>query len=121
LGIELLGERLNDWSELPRATALLTWVETRMGALLAMDDDRLSCLAGCHLTSTSRSEQFVMHDFAGPSSPEVNEPDVVKSLDIAAANPYHGTQDHSMVKGLPMSGITFRRSRKQITDHRNQC
>ena len=40
-----------------------------------------------------RPDQFVTHDFASPPRPEVNERDVVRALDIAAANPYHGTQD----------------------------
>ena len=41
-----------------------------------------------------RPDQFVTHDFAAPPRPEVNEVEVSKSLDIAAANPYHGTQDN---------------------------
>jgi beta-galactosidase len=40
-----------------------------------------------------RPDQFVTHDFAGPPRPEVSEIDVARSLDIAAANPYHSTQD----------------------------
>jgi len=54
-----------------------------------------------------RPDQFVTHDFAGPPRPEVSEIDVARSLDIAAANPYHSTQDRfSMVRHLPWPAIT---------------
>src|SRR5260370_24741352 len=57
-----------------------------------MTTDFLAWQAGI-VNEYKRPEQFVMHDFAGPPRPEVNEPEAVKTLDIAAANPYHGTQD----------------------------
>ncbi|HYK88565.1 MAG TPA: beta-galactosidase trimerization domain-containing protein, partial [Acidobacteriota bacterium] len=40
-----------------------------------------------------RPDQFITHDLAGPPRAEVNENDIARSLDIVAANPYHGTQD----------------------------
>lgn len=41
-----------------------------------------------------RADQFVMQDFAGAMHRDVNEYEVAKALDVAATNPYHGTQDH---------------------------
>lgn len=38
--------------------------------------------------------QFVTHDFGGSMRRDVNEFEVAKALDIAANNPYHGTQEH---------------------------
>ncbi|NYF78967.1 beta-galactosidase [Granulicella arctica] len=38
--------------------------------------------------------QFVTQDFGGSMRRDVNEFEISKSLDIAANNPYHGTQDH---------------------------
>ncbi|HEU5403441.1 MAG TPA: beta-galactosidase [Terriglobales bacterium] len=38
--------------------------------------------------------QFVTQDFGGSMRRDVNEFEVAKALDIAANNPYHGTQDH---------------------------
>jgi len=41
-----------------------------------------------------RPDQFVMQDFGGIMRKDVNEFEVSKALDVAAVNPYHGTQDH---------------------------
>jgi beta-galactosidase len=41
-----------------------------------------------------RPDQFITQDFGGAMKREVNEFQVSKALDIAANNPYHGTQDH---------------------------
>lgn len=38
--------------------------------------------------------QFVTQDFGGIMRRDVNEFQVAKALDVAAVNPYHGTQDH---------------------------
>jgi beta-galactosidase len=93
-GLNYWGQRLNDWSELPPRDGILNpgwklewerysqWLTTDF---LAWQSKIVNEYKG--------PEQFVMHDFAGPPRPEVNEFDVVRTLDIAAANPYHGTQD----------------------------
>jgi len=41
-----------------------------------------------------RPDQFVTQDFGGIMRKDVNEFEVSKALDVAAVNPYHGTQDH---------------------------
>lgn len=41
-----------------------------------------------------RPDQFVTQDFGGIMRKDVNEFEVARTLDIAAVNPYHGTQDH---------------------------
>ena len=39
-------------------------------------------------------QQFVTQDFGSMMRMDVNEPEVAKTLDVIANNPYHGTQDH---------------------------
>jgi beta-galactosidase len=93
-GLNYWGQRLNNWDELPARDGILNpgwklewerysqWETTDFLAWQAKLVDQYK-----------RPDQFVTHDFAGPPRPEVNEYDVAKSLDIVAANPYHGTQD----------------------------
>lgn len=51
-----------------------------------------------------RPDQFITHDLAGPPRPEINEHDIARTMDIMAANPYHGTQDHFDGLGSTMAG-----------------
>jgi beta-galactosidase len=93
-GLNYWGQRLNDWTELPPRDGIINpgwklewerysqWLTTDF---LAWQTKIVNEYKG--------PNQFVMHDFAGPPNPVVNEEDVARSLDIAAANPYHGTQD----------------------------
>jgi len=93
-GLNYWGQRLNDWAELPPRDGIINpgWKLEWERYSQWMTTDFLAWQAGI-VNEYKRPEQFVMHDFAGPPRPEVNEADVVKTLDIAAANPYHGTQD----------------------------
>jgi len=72
-----------------------------------MTTDFLAWQAGI-VNEYKRPEQFVMHDFAGPPLPVVNEADVARSLDIVAANPYHGTQDQFDGEASSMVGDYMR-------------
>jgi len=93
-GLNYWGQRLNDWSELPTRDGIINpgWKLEWERYSQWLTTDFLAWQAGI-VNEYKRPEQFVMHDFAGPPRPEVNESEVVRTLDIAAANPYHGTQD----------------------------
>ena len=93
-GLNYWGQRLNDWTELPPRDGIinpgwkLEW--ERYSQWLATDF--LAWQAGI-VNEYKAPNKFVMHDFAASPNPLVNEEDVARTLDIAASNPYHGTQD----------------------------
>jgi beta-galactosidase len=93
-GLNYWGQRLNDWTELPPRDGIINpgWKLEWERYSQWLTTDFLAWQAGI-VNEYKRPDQFVMHDFAGPPNPVVNEEDVARSLDIVAANPYHGTQD----------------------------
>jgi beta-galactosidase len=93
-GLDYWGQRLNDWTELPPRDGIINpgWKLEWERYSQWLTTDFLAWQAGI-VNEYKRPGQFITHDFAGPPRPEVNESDVARSLDIAAANPYHGTQD----------------------------
>ncbi|HEV2350597.1 MAG TPA: beta-galactosidase [Terriglobia bacterium] len=93
-GLNYWGQRLNDWSELPPRDGIINpgWKLEWERYSQWLTTDFLAWQAGI-VNEYKRPDQFITQDFAGPPRPEVNERAVSKSLDIAAANPYHGTQD----------------------------
>jgi beta-galactosidase len=93
-GLNYWGQRLNDWSELPPRDGIINpgWKLEWERYSQWLTTDFLAWQSQV-VSEYKRPEQFITHDFAGPPRPEVNERDVVRTLDIAAANPYHGTQD----------------------------
>jgi beta-galactosidase len=93
-GLNYWGQRLNDWSELPPRDGIINpgWKLEWERYWQWMTTDFLSW-QGAIVNEYKRPDQFVTHDFAAPPRPEVNELAVSQSLDIASANPYHGTQD----------------------------
>lgn len=89
------GENISDWKDLPtRDSAQSTgyklewtrWQQMRV-------TDFLSWQAGL-VRKYGRPNQFVTTDFAGGMKSDVNEEAVSSSLDVAAVNDYHGTQDN---------------------------
>jgi beta-galactosidase len=93
-GLNYWGQRLNNWSELPPRDGIINpgWKLEWERYSQWLTTDFLAWQA--QIVGEYKSpEQFITHDFAGPPRPEVNESDVVRTIDIAAANPYHGTQD----------------------------
>ncbi|MGB2627817.1 MAG: beta-galactosidase [Candidatus Acidiferrum sp.] len=93
-GLNYWGQRLNGWDELPVRDGILNpgWKLEWERYAQWETTDFLSWQA--RLVDEYKSPwQFVTHDFAGPPRNEVNEVEVAKTLDIAAVNPYHGTQD----------------------------
>lgn len=93
-GLTYWGQRLNDWTELPPRDGILNpgWKLEWERYQQWLTTDFLAWQAKI-VSEYKRPEQFIMQCFAGPPRPEVSELDVARSLDIAAANPYHGTQD----------------------------
>ena len=89
------GEDVNSWEDMPtRDSAQSTgyklewsrWQQMRVTDYLAWQAELVRRYRG--------PNQFVTTDFAGGFKADVNEEAVASSLDIAAINNYHGTQDH---------------------------
>ncbi len=93
-GLNYWGQRLNNWDELPPRDGILNpgWKLEWERYSQWETTDFLAWQAKI-VNEYKRPDQFVTHDFAAPPKVEVNELDVAKSLDVVAANPYHGTQD----------------------------
>ena len=89
------GEDVNNWNDMPtRDSAQSTgyklewsrWQQMRVTDFLRWQAELVRKYGG--------PDQFVTTDFAGGMKPDVNEEEVGRSLDVAAINDYHGTQDH---------------------------
>lgn len=94
-GLNYWGQDVNGWENMPtRDSAISTgyklewsrWEQMRVTNYLAWQAALVREYRG--------PNQFVTQDFGGAMRRDVNEFEVAKSLDIAADNPYHGTQDH---------------------------
>ena len=108
-GLNYWGQRLNDWTEVSTREGIrnpgwkLEWERYSQWETT----DFLAWQSRI-VNEYKRPDQFVTHDFAGPPRPEVSEIDVARSLDIAAANPYHGTQDDFDGESSSMAGDYMR-------------
>jgi beta-galactosidase len=93
-GLNYWGQRLNDWTEIPPRAGIINpgWKLEWERYQQWMTTDFLAWQSRI-VNEYKRPEQFITHDLAGPPRPEVNEHDIARSMDIMAANPYHGTQD----------------------------
>jgi beta-galactosidase len=93
-GLNYWGQRLNDWTEIPPQAGIINpgWKLEWERYQQWMTTDFLAWQAVI-VNEYKRPDQFITHDLAGPPRPEVNEHDIARSMDIMAANPYHGTQD----------------------------
>ena len=112
-GLNYWGQRLNDWTELPPRDGIINpgWKLEWERYSQWLTTDFLAWQTGI-VNEYKRPEQFVTHDFAGPPRPEVNEMEITRTLDIAASNPYHGTQDQFDGQGSSYVG-DYTRSLKQ--------
>jgi beta-galactosidase len=93
-GLTYWGQRLNNWSELPPIDGIINpgWKLEWERYSQWLTTDFLAWQARI-VNEYKRPDQFVTQDFAAPPRPQVNELAVSQSLGIAAANPYHSTQD----------------------------
>ena len=89
------GQDVNDWADMPtRDNATSTsyklewsrWEQMRVANYLAWQAELVR--------RSRRPDQFVTQDYGSMMKRDVNEPEVAKSLDVVANNPYHGMQDH---------------------------
>ena len=108
------GQDVNDWNDMPtrdNATSTsykLEWSrfqQDRVTNFLAWQ----AALVRAH----RRPDQFVTQDFASAMRQDVNEPDVAQSLDVVAANPYHGTQDQMDGAYQALAGDYYRSLKHQ--------
>ncbi|HTR67072.1 MAG TPA: beta-galactosidase [Terriglobales bacterium] len=93
-GLNYWGQRLYHWTEVPPRDGIINpgWKLEWERYQQWITTDFLAWQASI-VNEYKGPSQFVTHDLAGPPRPQVNELDISKSLDIAAVNPYHGTQD----------------------------
>jgi beta-galactosidase len=112
-GLNYWGQRLNNWTELPPRDGIINpgWKLEWERYSQWLTTDFLAWQAAI-VNEYKRQDQFITHDFAGPPRPEVNEREIARNLDIAAANPYHGTQDQFDGQGSSRVG-DYTRSLKQ--------
>jgi beta-galactosidase len=108
------GQDVNDWNDMPtRDNATSTSYKLEWSRF---EQDRvtnfLAWQAGL-VRAHRRPDQFVTQDFASAMRQDVNELDVAKSLDVVAANPYHGTQEHMDGAWQAMLGDYFRSLKHQ--------
>jgi beta-galactosidase len=107
------GQRLNDWTEIPPQAGIINpgWKLEWQRYQQWMTTDFLAWQAGI-VNQYKRPDQFITHDLAGPPRPEVNERDIASSMNVMAANPYHGTQDQFDGQGSSMVGDYTRSLKK---------
>jgi beta-galactosidase len=112
-GLNYWGQRLNDWTEIPPQDGILNpgWKLEWQRYSQWLTSDFLAWQADI-VNQYKRPGQFITQDLAGPPNAVVNEYDIGRSLDIMAANPYHGTQNEFDGIGSSMAG-DYTRSLKQ--------
>ena len=104
-GLNYWGQRLNDWTEIPPEEGIINpgWKLEWERYQQWMTTDFLAWQSRI-VNEYKRPDQFITHDLAGPPRAEVNEHDIARTMDIMAANPYHGTQDQFDGLGSTMAG-----------------
>jgi beta-galactosidase len=89
------GQDVNAWEDMPaRDSAQSTGYKLEWSRWEQMRVTNYLAWQAALVREYRRPDQFVTQDFAGAMHRDVNEYQVAKALDIAATNPYHGTQDH---------------------------
>jgi beta-galactosidase len=112
-GLVYWGQSLHAWSEVPPRDGILNpgwkleW--DRYQDSLAT---RFLAWQAAVVHEQLRPDQFVTQDFGGATRSDVNEYEIAKDMDIAALNPYHGTQDAYDGEGSSYGG-DFARSLKR--------
>src|SRR5271170_974421 len=121
------GQDIHSWDELPtRDSAQSTGYKLEWSRWQQMRvTNYLSWQAGL-VRQYRRPDQFVTQDFAGAMHREVNEFEIAKSLDIAATNNYHGTQENmggdsqslagDYIRSLTHSNYLITETNAQTTD-----
>lgn len=104
-GLNYWGQRLYNWDEVPTRDGILNpgW-KLEWERYSQWETTDFLAFQAKIVNEYKRPDQFITHDFAGPPRTEVNELDISHSLDIVAANPYHGTQDDFDGEGSTLEG-----------------
>ncbi len=121
------GQDIHSWDELPTRDSVqstgykLEWTRWQQMRVT----NYLSWQAGL-VRQYRRPDQFVTQDFAGAMHREINEFEIAKSLDIAATNNYHGTQENmggdsqsltgDYIRSLTHSNYLITETNAQTTD-----
>lgn len=94
-GLNYWGQNVNGWENMPSRDSTIStgyklewsrWEEMRVTEFLNWQAALVREYRG--------PNQFVMQDYGGSMKRDVNEFEIAKALDVAANNPYHGTQEH---------------------------
>ena len=110
-GLNYWGQDVNGWENMPTRDSTIStgyklewsrWEQMRVTNFLAWQ--------AALVREYRRPGQFVTQDFGGSMRRDVNEFEVAKVLDIAANNPYHGTQDTWTGRRRPSRATTLARS-----------
>jgi beta-galactosidase len=89
------GQDIHSWDEMPtRDSAQSTGYKLEWSRWQQMRVTNYLAWQATLVRQHRRPDQFVTTDFAGAMHRDVNEFEIAKSLDIAADNIYHGTQDN---------------------------
>ncbi len=89
------GQDVDKWEDMPsRDDAQSTGYKLEWSRWQQMRVTNYLAWQAALVRAYRRPDQFVMQDFAGAMHRDVDEYEVSKTLDIAATNIYHGTQDN---------------------------
>jgi beta-galactosidase len=103
------GQDIHSWDELPTRDSVQStayklewsrWQQMRVTNYLSWQAELVR--------RYRRPDQFVTQDFAGAMHREVNEFEVAKTLDIAAMNNYHGSQENMGGESQSLTGDYIR-------------
>lgn len=94
-GLNYWGQDVNGWENMPpRDNTISTGYKLEWSRWSQMRVTDFLNWQTALVREYRRPDQFVMQDFGGAMKRDVNEFQISKALDLAANNPYHGTQDH---------------------------
>ena len=89
------GEDVNGWENMPtRDNATSTSYKLEWSRWQQMRVTEYLGWQAALVREFRRPDQFVTQDYGSMMKMDVNEPEVAKTLDVVANNPYHGMQDH---------------------------
>ena len=108
------GQDVNDWAYMPtRDNATSTSYKLEWSRFQQDRVTNFLAWQAALVRTHRRPDQFVTQDFASAMRLDVNESEVAKVLDVVAANPYHGTQDHMDGAWQALLGDYFRSLKHQ--------
>jgi beta-galactosidase len=121
------GQDIHSWDELPtRDSAQSTGYKLEWSRWQQIRVTNYLSWQAVLVRQYRRPDQFVTQDFAGAMHREIDEFEIAKSLDIAATNNYHGTQENmggdsqsltgDYIRSLTHSNYLITETNAQTTD-----